>query len=138
MPMNARYLIPVAILLLAGCTESGPRMYDVEGTVTYRGAPLATGIVKFIPESGPPSPAAIRADGRFKTKAVAGKHTVTVVAMSQPPGARPNAGAEGGIDYSGAGPICSLIPEKYNLPHSSGIVKIVEASDDNVIDIQLQ
>ena len=127
-----------AVVFCLGCGKSGPEMVPVRGTVTFGGKPLPTGIVKFIPESGPPSPAAIGQDGTYQTKAVPGKHTVVVTATSQPAGAKENPAAEGGMDYSGAAPARSLIPRKYNLPHTSGIVKTVQAGEENTIDIQLQ
>src|SRR5262249_1430926 len=40
------------LLLAAGCADDGiPPRYPVSGTVTYKGQPLASGSINFIPES---------------------------------------------------------------------------------------
>ena len=54
-----------------GCGQSGPRRYDVEGTVTIAGKPVPSGEVQFEPDAskenrGPQSRATIK-DGKYST-----------------------------------------------------------------------
>lgn len=52
-PRRAGFLAITAILvLIAGCTDSGPALGTVTGTVTMDGEPLPNAIVSFVPEAG--------------------------------------------------------------------------------------
>lgn len=129
--------LPLAVLL-AGCGPSGSEMYKVTGTVSYQGDPLELGIVMFVAEDGPPSqPVGIGPDGRYELMAVAGQHTVVVVAVPQAEGI-PDPDEEGGISYSNAPPVTSLIPEKYNRQETSGVTVVVEGKKLNEIPIDLE
>ncbi|MEA1951991.1 MAG: hypothetical protein U9N87_11440 [Planctomycetota bacterium] len=124
---------------LTGCGDSGPKKYPVSGKVTYQGKALPLGSVRFVPESGPPSlPAAIGGDGAFQLETVAGRQQVAVTAMSEPEGGRPDPNAEGGVDYSNATPARSLIPRKYGRADTSGVTVVVEAKENNEIEIDLK
>jgi hypothetical protein len=113
-------------------------MYKVTGTVSYDGTPLPCGIVMFVAEEGPPSqPVQIGPGGRYELQAVAGRHTVVVVAVPPAQG-RPDPDEEGGIDYSDAPPAKSLIPEMYNRQETSGITVVVEPKSVNEIPIRLE
>lgn len=83
----AQRVVPVAGLLVAtlGCTgEAGPRKYDVTGTVTLNGQPLAEGSVRFQPTvpGGRPEGASIE-EGRFTLQAAEGAYQV-VISASRP------------------------------------------------------
>jgi hypothetical protein len=78
----------VMVPCLAGCgAASGPRVHDLSGTVTFEGAPVASGRMMFVPDSrhgnsGPAGHAMIR-DGTFDTRRsgrgmVAGPHVVQI------------------------------------------------------------
>jgi hypothetical protein len=61
---------------LPGCGSSGPPRYELSGTVTYAGRPLAAGYILFAPDTsagaqGPASQADIH-DGRFLVPAEKG------------------------------------------------------------------
>ena len=130
-------VLPLA-LLLTGCGSSGPRMYKVTGKVSYQGDPLPLGIIMFVAKEGPPSqPVGIGPDGRYELMAVAGEHTVVVVAVPPAQGS-PDPEEEGGIDYSDAPPATSLIPEKYNRQETSGFTVVVERRKVNKIVIDLK
>jgi len=73
-------------LVAAGCGGEGPGRYQVSGTVTYGGQPVAGGRILFVPDEakgnvGPGSVAEIR-NGRYATRAgkgvVGGPHRVTI------------------------------------------------------------
>ena len=131
-------LVPLLLCLVCGCGPSGPKMYPVSGTVTHQGKPLPLGMVMFVAKDGPPSkPAVIDQQGRYRLEAVAGEHSVAVVAMPPREGGRPDPTVEGGVDYTGVPEVKSLIPAKYNRHDTSGITVHVEAKRDNQIDIRL-
>ena len=72
-------------VLFAGCGAGGPTLFDVSGTVTYKGQPVQDLQVFFVPEVGRPSTAITDAQGHFALKytsdqkgALAGKHRVYV------------------------------------------------------------
>lgn len=45
-------LLPLlgCILIIAGCSDSGPRRYQVSGTVTYKDQPVPKGFITFEPD----------------------------------------------------------------------------------------
>jgi hypothetical protein len=45
----SKRLIPLAVLILAGCAQKPPAIVTVEGTVTLDGAPLPLAYVEFVP-----------------------------------------------------------------------------------------
>ncbi len=57
-----------APLLLAGCGDSGPKRVEVSGVVTWKGAPVKSGTVTFLPPSGTGGAAggASIQDGQFR------------------------------------------------------------------------
>ncbi|MCA1685427.1 MAG: hypothetical protein LC745_05475 [Planctomycetia bacterium] len=82
-------------VLLAGCggDPNKPALGRVSGTVTYQGKPLTTGVVTFVPSSGPGAATGQAASGEINGSggyslstfepgdgAVLGVHTVTVQA----------------------------------------------------------
>ena len=84
-------IIPMSVLMLSGCGESGPQIVEVEGTVTMGGKPLEKIYVEFYPEKeGPQSTGITDASGRFvlQTKdgkqkgAPVGSHKVVIQDMS--------------------------------------------------------
>jgi hypothetical protein len=67
----------VFIVVLAGCSESGPTRHRVSGTATFDGRPIPYGDVLFTPDgakqnSGPQGIATIK-DGHYDTAAAGGK-----------------------------------------------------------------
>ncbi len=64
-------LFVLSLSIYIGCGQSGPRRYDVEGTVTIAGKLVPSGEVQFEPDAskenrGPQSRAQIK-DGKFST-----------------------------------------------------------------------
>ena len=132
-------LLVVFTLLVLGCGPSTPTTCPVTGTITYTGKPLPLGTVMFVSREGPPSkPSLIDQNGRYRLEAVAGEHSVQVVAMPPREGGRPDPEIEGGIDYTGVPEVESLIPAKYNRYDTSGITVVVEPGKLNDIDICLE
>lgn len=136
--MKSSIALLLALALLVGCRPAAEPKYPVTGTVRYRGKPLPLGAVFFVPEKGPMSgPATIDTQGHYQLEAVAGQHAVGVVAMPPRTGGRPDPRAEGGMDWSKAPPVKSLIPAKYNRYDTSGVSVTVEAKTTNAIDLNL-
>ena len=113
------------VLLLAGCGSKAP-LTPVQGTVQYRGRPLAGGTVVFTPDPergghGPQAWAQVEADGRYrlmtdgKGGAVAGWHRVTI-----------------------AGPPGIALPAHYLDPETSGQRVEVVAERANRCDLRLE
>ena len=73
---------------MAGCgTESGPERFEVSGSVTVDGKPLASGIISMVPEGEGPATGAEVTDGRFQLTRERGPsrgpHSVRVTSQPQ-------------------------------------------------------
>lgn len=123
--------LAAALVFLAGCGDSGPKLVQVRGKVTYNGNPVPRGTVIFTPAAGgPPATGEIGPDGSFamttfKTAdgAVPGKHKVFIVAMAVPTDELPEA-------RSPTPP--PIIPVKYTSPATSPLTADVGDTDTTV------
>ncbi len=78
----------LAVIGLAGCGDSGPKLYPIEGQVTYLGQPVKLGTIRFEPAGDKmdprATPEALIRDGRYeltRSKGVAGgPYTVYILA----------------------------------------------------------
>lgn len=125
-----------SVALLIGCSQSPTQA--VSGTVTFDGAPLATGEIEFAPAAGTtgPTAGATIEGGSYSLPAVAqgvktnGTYTVRIVSMA-PSGefvfhpAEPSGKREG---------LKNIIPAKYN---ESSELTITVAPGDNVHNFDL-
>ena len=111
--LNTRpaYLLSL-LLLVAGCGESGPKTYPVQGKVAYQGKPLEFGAVMFLSDDGTVATGSIKPKGTYQANLVAGKHKVCVLA-NPPRQGRPDPNAEGGLDTTGFPEPKPIIPQKY-------------------------
>jgi hypothetical protein len=82
---SAPWAVPVLLVALAGCSDSGPKVVRVTGTLTYKGQPVTNAYLTFRPENGRQSWAQTDEQGRFKVNydrqqdgAVVGRHRVWV------------------------------------------------------------
>lgn len=134
--MRTRTLLATAtfaLALVSGCgggKPAGPAA--VSGKVSYRGRPVTSGIVVFVPDperggSGDLARGDIQADGSYSLKsgttpgAVAGWHKVTITSVED---VRPMPR--------------SLLPAKYQDPHLSGLSCEVKPGQDNTIHFNLE
>lgn len=134
-----RCLTLILLLLLAGCGGSKPaELAAVTGKVNYRGRPLASGTIVFVPDpergtSGELARGTIQQDGSYRLKTgeapgiVSGWHRVTVTCVdagTPPPGSLtvPR----------------SLLPAKYQDPQLSGLSCEVKAGKENTINFNLE
>jgi hypothetical protein len=126
------------LLFAAGCgKQESSTLTQVSGKVSYRGAPLSSGTIVFIPDaargsSGPPVWAEIGHDGGYQLKTgnrvgiSAGRYRVTVAAVEKAPSVVP-----GSVPRS-------LVPDKYRDPEMSGLACEVEPGKDNAIHFNLE
>jgi len=130
----ARLFLALPLAAFVGC-GSGEGPVPVRGTVTYRGAPLPSALVVFMPETPGVLPASglTDSDGRFELMtrsprdgAYPGKYRVTITARREPPG------APGGVLVLPTEPAEPLIPEKYFMPDTSGLTAEVPREGLNV------
>jgi len=90
-------LTAVALLITTGCGPSGPRRFQLEGSVTFDGKPVPSGVIRFEPDAsrgnrGPVGYAAIE-DGRYTTATHGHKGALQgplVVYMTGGPAPEPN------------------------------------------------
>lgn len=117
-----------ALLLILGCS-SGPKTYQVIGTVTLDGRPLPEGDIHFLSVDGRygPEPGKLK-DGRYELWAKAGKKRVEISASRILPGGAKGAGGE---------PVPEeYIPERYNV--QSTLTAEVTPDGANRFDFPLQ
>ena len=117
--------------------HEGPTLVPVQGTVLYKGQPLAFGSVIFQPPSGQPAIGEIRPDGTFTLStfrpndgAVVGIHKVRIACYeSQRPGAVKGPGEQS------LGKL--LIPMKYTLFDQSGLTADLRQEQNEPIVFEL-
>jgi len=127
--------LAVLVLVVQGCATSDPDQVaavPASGTVTYKGQPVASGEIQFVPEKGRPAVGKIES-GRFRMTtysdgdgAIPGKAAVSVISTQEVPSKK---GGDPEIKY--------LVPERYASTSNSGIlVEIPPAGNDSIkIDI---
>jgi hypothetical protein len=123
----SRLVLIAALLVAAGCAPA-PVPVAVHGRVTYRGAPLRSGLIVFTPDDarghhGPPAQAAIGSDGRYvlrtgtATGAAPGWYRVTVASLDTVAG--------------------ESLPARFRDPELSDLFAEVLAGQDNSVDLDL-
>jgi hypothetical protein len=134
------YLALLFCVCAPGCDSGFALPCPVFGKVSYRGAPLHTGTVVFIPDvnrggSGPIARADVQMDGSYLLQtgesagAAPGWYRVTIAALDT----RFDDNTQDGFAIP-----MSLIPEKYRDPTLSGLVCEVKVGQENRIDFDLQ
>jgi hypothetical protein len=119
----------VICLFVAGCNRGGLNLAEVEGVVTFNGAPVADAGILFQPDSGPFAIGMTDSDGRFtlttanRPGALVGDHRVSIsksqTIATQVPGERFPRYA---MKHS--------IPEKYASPATSELTATVTDDED--------
>lgn len=113
-----------------GCSQAGPEMGEVTGKVTFKGKPLSTGTITFVPETEglPHAYGEIQEDGTYEavtrdfgSGAPVGKHRVMIMAV---------------IDHGPEAPVEAILPTKYSSDRQSGLTAEVNAGE-NVLNFPL-
>jgi hypothetical protein len=121
-------------LLLTGCGGQieGPAPVPASGTVTYKGQPVETGTIQFVPAKGRAASGAIE-NGKFTLStyadgdgAVPGAHQVGISASKQ-----------GTKIVNGEPEVVFLVPEVYATPATSAIIVEVPPSGKTDIEIKI-
>jgi hypothetical protein len=102
--MHSRLFLSVLAGLLTaaalGCGSSGPREYEVTGTVTFDGQRVPVGDITFLPEEKEFGPDAGKiVDGQYRAKVKAGKKRVVIQASRPVPGKKGPMGEPAIEDY---------------------------------------
>lgn len=132
-----RLLGLVAVVAVAGCSGAGGvKKVTVHGTVSYRGQPLRSGILKFIGPEGAYSAASIQSDGTFIiTDVVPGE--VKVGIMEAPQGSGSSSSPDEKKTSSGPKTPPVSLPEKYREPETSGLTYTITSETKELpIDIK--
>lgn len=139
-PASAAFLLMTLTLAASGC-EGGPKVpATVHGQVAYRGVPLSSGTIVFVPDAlrgttGPLASGTIQPDGSYSLRAEDGAgvppgwHRVTVCVLE---------GSPGGTGVERFAAPRSVLPDKYRDPDLSGLSCEVKAGQDNRIDFHLE
>jgi hypothetical protein len=146
MPFSRR--VPVVALLgslvaiAAGCGGEGgdslPRE-PVSGSITFAGAPLATGTIQFFPLQQGAGNATVAfgmiADGKYAIPREQGlvPGGYKVIVSSSPAGGEPEAGTMPGMSPP---PVKDLIPAKYNA--NTTLNAEIKKDAENVVDFDLK
>jgi hypothetical protein len=131
-------LLSTAALSALGCGgSSGPDRFPLSGDVSFKGAPVAEGSIRFVPEnkSEQPEGAPIK-DGKYSTSLTAGKKQVIIEAF-RPKDAKANEPKRpGGVPLAGGGAIDTemYIPEQYN---TKSTLEVVAGPDTSKHDFTL-
>ena len=132
-------LLSIAVILpMVGCGKSGPKTYPVEGTVTYQGKTLPTGIVEFIPEAKGVKvfAAKIESNGHYRTEVAEGHYAVRI-RMNALLRGRGTVEQDEGRDADV--PVVDwLIPEKYSDTATSELTADVKAEKNQTIDFPMK
>ncbi len=124
-------------ILSIGCGPDGPELYEVSGTATHNGKPLADLEIRFFPVDGSrPSTGKLDENGKFtltfsknRQGAVGGEHVVSVEFQTTDPDLM-MARDEGRLDLSQTGDLQPVLEKYGNSETSPYRVTISEDTDD--------
>jgi hypothetical protein len=132
-----------ACLLLSACGGSdGPETVLVEGTVTFNGAPLETGSIRFVDAAGEDKDYAGKIEnGAFSFPSTVGHKEVAIVSEKQVD--NPTSGVPGTIGDPPSAEnrivvVNSVIPTKYNDVKTSQLIANVTSAGPNTFTFDLQ
>jgi hypothetical protein len=120
----------LAVFVFLGCGPGGPPSGQLSGSVTYKGEPLSTGTIVFMPQSAdiPYAQAEIAEDGtytamtkEFGKRIPVGNYRVMISAVK---------------DMGPEAPVVPLIPFKYSSDTQSGLTAQV-SEGENKVDFDL-
>ncbi|MBI1347488.1 hypothetical protein GC163_14510 [bacterium] len=126
-------LFLLCALPLVGCGggETGPKLYDVKGTVKFKDEPVESGEVIIESANGSGAPAGgVITGGTFEVKAPSGPKTVRITAMRDVPGKfrEDNPGEKVPVREQ-------YIPKQFN--DESDLTMTVEEKSENTVEFNL-
>jgi hypothetical protein len=121
----------LAVAVAAGCGESGGKVREIRGTVSYKGEPLQAGTVRFVGANNEVAFAVVQKDGSYIiTDVPPGEVKVGVLPDNGPR----SVGDSSGKKAEKAAKPAVVLPKKYHDPETSGMTKTVK-SDTTKLDI---
>jgi len=131
-------VLVLAGALIAGCGGSGPRRYEVSGSVSFAGAKVSEGTIAFVPVEGTQGPKAGAniQQGQYHIDRnggpVAGRHRVEIRSFRRTGRKLPNMGGQMVIDE-----VVNELPEKYS-GETSELAVAIDARAKNVFNFDLK
>ena len=139
----------VCLLIFAGCSESGSLsgLSKCEGTVTYKGAPVAEAMLTFHPDGGGQGMRAAGAitdsSGKFKVTTLKsedgitpGNYNVTIFKLEEYGDLPPKTKTEDGEEIQPPRLKKNILPTKYEKKETSGLTAAISKSKE-VVDFAL-
>jgi hypothetical protein len=127
-------ILGVAAIVVSspGCGGNKNKKVTIAGTVSYKGQPLSSGMLRFVGPNGvAPSAAPIQKDGKFiMTDVTPGEVQASIMATPQ------SSGASDGKTNPGPKIKPAELPEKYQDPDKSGL-KYTITSHTTKLDIKI-
>ncbi len=118
----------LALLLSTGCGPSGPKTYQVSGSVTLDGEPIPEGYISFAPLMRGETPVAGKVEaGKYSVYATAGEKKVSIQASRFIGPENPIMGLRAKEQY---------IPERYNL--ATVLTETVDPDGENQFNFDLK
>jgi hypothetical protein len=130
-------LLSTTALAAAGCGGSGgPERFPLSGDVSFQGAPVAQGSIRFVPENkGEQQEGAVIKDGKYSANLTAGKKQVVIEAFRPKEQKADEPKRPGGVPLGGAQDTEMYIPEQYN---TKSTLEVVAGPDTSKHDFTLQ
>ena len=126
----SRLTIPVALMLMWGCSDADYNPCSLSGKVTVDEQPLDGGSLLLLTEDGQVSGAPVKADGTYTLECKPGTYKIAVAPLEVIVGAD-------GVPLSGVKPTSSIeIPKKYQDVGTSNL-EVVVTNGRNTHDIEL-
>jgi hypothetical protein len=126
------WCVPLALAAAAaGCATKGGRVREVRGTVSYKGAPLESGTVRFVGPNNEVAFATVQKNGTYiVTDVPPGDVKIGVIQGNEPR----NVGDSSGKKAEKAARPAVVLPKKYHDPETSGVTRTV-APDTTQLDL---
>jgi len=126
--MPRTWLLGIVLLTALGCGKAGPKIYQVNGTVRWKGQSVEQGDVVLVPlDRHARAEGCKLVDGKFSVRCEAGKKKIEIYARRLVPGKQ---------DPVMGGPLYEpLIPPEFNA--QTKLEAEVQPHDENVMDFVL-
>ena len=142
------FVLIILVAFAAGCSDSGPKTYPVEGVITHNGEPVEGATVTFTAASATSAMARTGAGGKYTLVATSGAagaeegtYTVTISKKEAVPTGRkvPGIGPDGEDAMVDEMAVKELLPTAYGSAQNTPLKNIaVEAKKLNTHDFNLE
>jgi hypothetical protein len=124
--------LSLVVLLAVGCGSDGPERFPLSGDVSFQGAPVAQGSIRFVPEDkAEQQEGAVIKDGKYSAMLTAGKKQVVIEAFREKKAAADIPKRPGGTPLGGAIDTEMYIPEQYNAKTTLSVVAGPDTNEHN-------